>query len=501
VVFNSLQFVWFFLVVYALYRVLPHRGQNWLLLTASYYFYAAWDYRFLGLLVASTLVDYTCGLALGAIQVQRRRRAVMWVSIGFNVTLLGFFKYFNFFADNLHVIFGALGWRLDFVTVRVLLPVGISFYTFVTMSYVIDVYRRDIAPTRNLLDFAVFVAYFPHLVAGPILRATTLLPQIATPRRVTGPQIREGLWLIAWGFFQKIFVADNLAPLASRVFAPGAHETGINVLLGTYAFAFQIYGDFAGYSNIARGTSKLMGIELIENFRFPYLVLTPQEFWRHWHISLSTWLRDYLYIPLGGNRGPKWKTQRNLLITMLLGGLWHGAAWTFILWGLYQGLLLMLYRPFESAFAALRHRKGSQGATGAAFAETQRYRRFHLRASRFGGQVDAAGSAFAACIMFHLTCFGWLIFRAPSLRGLGVLSRSVFTHFAPATVDVTGLLVPLLLYSVPLLIVHALEARADDVLVVPRMPVVIRYTVYVATMYLIFLFGNFGGSEFIYFQF
>jgi alginate O-acetyltransferase complex protein AlgI len=468
VVFNSLHFVWFFFVVYALYRVLSHKGQNWLLLVASYYFYAAWDYRFLGLLVASTLVDYTCGLALGAIENRRRRRAVMWLSIGFNLTLLGFFKYFNFFADNLHAIFGALGWQLDFVTLRVLLPVGISFYTFVTMSYVIDVYRREITPTRNLLDFAVFVAYFPHLVAGPILRARKLLPQIATPRRITSPQIREGLWLIAWGFFQKIFVADNLAPLASRVFAPGAHETGINVLLGTYAFAFQIYGDFAGYSNIARGTSKLMGIELIENFRFPYLVLTPQEFWRHWHISLSTWLRDYLYIPLGGNRGPKWKTQRNLLITMLLGGLWHGAAWTFILWGLYQGLLLIAYRSLATSIAAARG-------------------------------IPARFTAWL--IMFHLTCFGWLIFRAPSLRGLGALSRSVFTQFAPTSVDGTGLLAPLLLYSVPLLFIHVLEARADDVLVVPRMPVAIRYTVYVATMYLIFLFGNFGGSEFIYFQF
>jgi alginate O-acetyltransferase complex protein AlgI len=398
----------------------------------------------------------------------------MSLSIGFNLTLLGFFKYFNFFADNLHVIFGALGWQLDFVTLRVLLPVGISFYTFVTMSYVIDVYRREIRPTRNLLDFAVFVAYFPHLVAGPILRATKLLPQIAAPRQITPGQIREGLWLVAWGFFQKIFVADNLAPLASHVFAAGAHETGINVLLGTYAFAFQIYGDFAGYSNIARGTSKLMGIELIENFRFPYLVLTPQEFWRHWHISLSTWLRDYLYIPLGGNRGPQWKTQRNLMITMLLGGLWHGAAWTFVLWGLYQGLLLILYRPFESAFAALRQRQGRDGAAG-----------------RFA----------ASFVMFHLTCFGWMIFRAPSLHDLAGLFRSVVTNFAPATVDVTGALVPLLLYTIPLLIVHVLEARADDVLVVLRMPVAIRYTVYVATIYLIFLFGNFGGAEFIYFQF
>jgi alginate O-acetyltransferase complex protein AlgI len=472
-VFNSLQFAWFFVLVYALYRVLPHRGQNWLLLVASYYFYAAWDYRFVTLLAASTLVDYSCGRALGAMRDERRRRIVMWLSIGFNLAMLGFFKYFNFFADNLQALFAAIGWQLDYVTIRILLPIGISFYTFVTMSYVIDVYRREIEPERNLVDFAVFVAYFPHLVAGPILRATALLPQIARPRLITGAQIREGLWLMAWGFFQKIFVADNLAPLASHIFAPDTHATGVNVLLGTYAFAFQIYGDFAGYSNIARGTSKLMGIELIENFRFPYLVTTPQAFWRHWHISLSTWLRDYLYKPLGGNRGTAWEVRRNLLVTMLLGGLWHGAAWTFIIWGLYQGLLLIIYRPFASAFAALQQGRG------------------------FGGTRSFA----AWVLMFHLTCYGWLIFRAPSLGKLGELTRNLFMNFSPASADVTGLLVPLLLYTTPLLVVHLVEAHADDVLIVPRLPMGVRYTIYVATLYLILLFGNFGGSDFIYFQF
>jgi D-alanyl-lipoteichoic acid acyltransferase DltB (MBOAT superfamily) len=465
-VFNSLQFLWFFVIVYALYRLLPHKGQNWLLLIASYYFYAAWDYRFLGLLIASTLVDYTCGRVLARLEDSSTRRLIMWLSIGFNLTLLGFFKYFNFFADNLHALFITIGWQVDFVTLRVLLPIGISFYTFVTMSYVIDVYRRDVQPTRNLLDFAVFVAYFPHLVAGPILRATKLLPQISGRRHITALQIRDGLWLIAWGFFQKIFVADNLAALASRIFAPGAHETGVNVLLGTYAFAFQIYGDFAGYSNIARGTSKLMGIELIENFRFPYLVTTPQEFWRHWHISLSTWLRDYLYIPLGGNRGSRWQINRNLMLTMVLGGLWHGAAWTFVLWGAYQGLLLIAYR-------------------------TSRVTHWVARMPRF----------VAWFIMFHLTCLGWLIFRAPSFAQLSTLLTSLSLHVAPATIDVTGLLVPLLLFVVPLLIVHILEARADDLLVVPHLPIGIRYSLYAATAYLILLFGNFGGADFIYFQF
>ena len=264
---------------------------------------------------------------------------MLWLSLGFNLTLLGFFKYFNFFADNLHALFAAIGWQLDFVTLRVLLPVGISFYTFVTMSYVIDVYRREIpadAQPRRLRGVR-------RLLPAPGRRTDPA--RVArccrrSQRRARSPraQMRDGLWLIAWGFFQKIFVADNLrrpAPTASS--RPARITTGVNVLLGAYAFAFQIYGDFAGYSNIARGTSKLMGIELIENFRFPYLVRTPQAFWRHWHISLSTWLRDYLYIPLGGNRRDGVADRRNLLITMVLGGLWHGAAWTFVLWGALPG--------------------------------------------------------------------------------------------------------------------------------------------------------------------
>jgi D-alanyl-lipoteichoic acid acyltransferase DltB (MBOAT superfamily) len=472
-VFNSLHFIWFFTVVYGVYRLVPHRAQNWLLLFASYYFYAAWDWRFLGLLLASTLVDFSCALWMSRASSPASRRALLIASLGFNLTLLGFFKYFNFFAENLHGIFSALGWNLDFVTVRVLLPIGISFYTFMTMSYVIDVYRREIPATRDLLDFAVFVAFFPHLVAGPILRAARLLPQIDAPRRITRDQMRDGAWLIAWGYFQKVFVADNLAALTDRVFDVDSPQTGINVLLGTYAFAFQIYGDFAGYSNIARGTSKLMGIELIENFRFPYLVRTAQEFWRHWHISLSTWLRDYLYIPLGGSRGSEWLTRRNLLITMVLGGLWHGAAWTFVIWGFYHGLLLIAYRVADGVHAIRRLLLGP----------------------------GAVARAIACAIMFHVTCYGWLIFRAQSAAHVRTLTVSLATDFSPATVNVHGLLVPLVLYTTPLLVVHGIEAWFDDGLVVPRLPVGVRYSVYAATFYLTMLFGNFGGAEFIYFQF
>jgi alginate O-acetyltransferase complex protein AlgI len=472
-VFNSLHFIWFFIIVYCAYRMLPHRGQNWLLLAASYYFYAAWDWRFLGLLIASTLVDFTCARVLARTTAPGRRRALLVLSLGFNLTLLGFFKYFNFFADNLDDVFAALGWNLDFVTLRVLLPVGISFYTFVTMSYVIDVYRREIPATRDLLDFAVFVAFFPHLVAGPILRASNLLSQIDSPRRITTEQMRDGAWLIAWGYFQKIFVADNLAGLVNGVFDPAAPQSGVNILLGVYAFAFQIYGDFAGYSNIARGTSKLMGIELIENFRFPYLVRTPQAFWRNWHISLSTWLRDYLYIPLGGSRGSEWQTRRNLFITMALGGLWHGAAWTFVLWGIYHGLLLIAYRAVERA-AWIRQ--------------------------VFAGAHPVSRIASWA-VMFHITCYGWLIFRARSAGQIRDLTTRLVANFAPETINVNGLLVPLVLYTTPLIVVHACEAWFDDGLIVPRLPIGVRYSIYAATCYLTLLFGNFGGAEFIYFQF
>ncbi len=364
-VFNSLHFAGFFVVVYLLYRVLPHRWQNWLLLAASYYFYAAWDWRFMGLLAGSTVAGYACARYIAGHESPGARRAGLVLGLALNLAALGFFKYFNFFAENLHAIFAAVGFRLDVVTLRVLLPIGISFYTFMTMSYLIDVYRRQIEPTRSLRDFGVFVAYFPHLVAGPILRASALLPQIVQPRRITREQVVEGLWLMGYGFFKKVYVADNLAYLTDGVFN-SAHPSGFQILLSLYAFAFQVYGDFSGYSDMARGMSKLMGIELNVNFRFPYFVRTPQEFWQHWHISLSTWLRDYLFLPMSyalsrridevrwlGLRDDFWIYAIATTATMLLGGLWHGAAWTFVLWGAYQGLILVVFMAVMQ-----RRRKG-----------------------------------------------------------------------------------------------------------------------------------------------
>jgi alginate O-acetyltransferase complex protein AlgI len=471
-VFTSLHFAGFFLVVYALYRVLPHRAQNVMLLLASYYFYAAWDWRFLGLLVGSTVVDYLVGRYLGGTRPAGQRRTALVVSLVYNLGVLAIFKYFNFFAESFVVLAGRFGWTVDAVTLNVVLPIGISFYTFMTVSYVIDVYRREIAPTSHPLDFALFVAYFPHLVAGPILRASLLLPQIEKPRTISAAQSSEGLWLIGWGCFLKMFLADNLAPLVQTVFGPGASPGGLDVLLATYAFALQIFGDFAGYSNIARGVSKLLGIELNVNFLFPYFVSSPQAFWRHWHISLSTWLRDYLYIPLGGSRGPAWTTYRNLLITMILGGLWHGAAWTFVLWGVYQGLALVVGRVVGG------------GRDGEAREPTVSWRRVAV-----------------TVLMFHVTCYGWLLFRAASVAQVAELSQALVTSWAPTALTWKSLALPLLQIAAPFLLVHVLQARRGSELAPMQLPLAARYAVYGAVFLLVLLFGDFQGAQFIYFQF
>ena len=448
------------------YRLLPHRGQNWLLLVASYYFYAAWDYRFLALLIASTIVDFTCGLLMAqaptaAAPAAARHEHQLQPDAARLLQVLQLLR-----ANAAGAVRRGRGWRVDFVVLHVLLPVGISFYTFVTMSYVIDVYRREIAADAQFRGFRAYSwRIFPHLVAGPIMRATSAAAADHQRRaRSRREQIRDGAVARSPGGSSRRFswpTTSRRSP--SRVFAPGAHEAGINVLLGTYAFAFQIYGDFAGYSNIARGTSKLMGIELIENFRFPYLVVTPQAFWRNWHISLSTWLRDYLYIPLGGNRGTPAETRRNLMMTMVLGGLWHGAAWTFVLCGDVPG--------------RAPHRVSA------------------VRASASRRSRGCASRAARGCVMFHATCAGWLIFRAASMGDLARLVRSLRfrllagVHRRRRTCCCRCCSSRCRCWSCMLV-----QARYDDILAIPRrVPVTVRYSVYVATLYLIFLFGNFGG--------
>lgn len=349
--FNSLVFVAFLIVVVGLYhRLRSVKAQNVWLLLASYLFYGWWDYRFLALIGASTLVDFWCGQKITAAPEKKKRWLLL--SLALNLGSLGFFKYFNFFIDSAASALEQLGLTVHLPALEILLPVGISFYTFQTLSYTIDIYRGKLEPIQSLTDFALFVSFFPQLVAGPVERAAHLLPQIQSPRVVTHSMVADGLWLILLGFTKKLVIADRLGTIADLGFS---HQIpafqGAEGWIFLVAFAFQIYGDFSAYSDIARGSSKLLGFDLMVNFRAPYWVTNPSDFWHHWHISLSTWLRDYLYIPLGGNRGPSWFVVRNLLLTMILGGLWHGAGWAFLIWGAYHGLLLAIHRSWRKRVA------------------------------------------------------------------------------------------------------------------------------------------------------
>jgi alginate O-acetyltransferase complex protein AlgI len=414
--FNSWAFVPFLAAVLALYYLLPFRWQNRMLLAASCLFYAAWDWRFLFLLFGSTAVDYFVGHAVYRSDDPRRRKRLLTLSIVLNLGVLGFFKYFNFFADGAASLLRAVGLPASPLVLQVGLPVGISFYTFHALSYTIDIYRRQLEPVKNFWDYMLFVLYFPQLVAGPIARAAVLIPQVIAPRTPRLRQMGEGLWLVLWGYFKKMVVADNLAVFVDRTFNAADPGTGPECWLALYAFAYQIYCDFSGYTDIARGLAKLMGFELALNFNLPYLARDPADFWKRWHISLSSWLRDYLYIPLGGNRGGKWKTCRNLMLTMLLGGLWHGAAWNFVIWGAYHGALLVGHRLLTGG-----------------------------RAVRRGPLRDAL----ALVVMFHLTCLGWLFFRATSVAQIiTILSRLatslVVTEAVVGALFLAGLLLALL---------------------------------------------------------
>jgi D-alanyl-lipoteichoic acid acyltransferase DltB (MBOAT superfamily) len=336
--FHSLPFVVFLPLVLALYWCLPHRAQNHLLLAASYVFYGWIHPWFVAIMLTSTTVDYWAGKRME--DDPARRRHYLIASLTVNLGLLGFFKYFNFFIDNVRAAFESIGLATSPPTLEIFLPAGISFYTFQALSYTIDVYRGEMRARRDPIDFALFVAFFPHLVAGPIMRARNLLKQVETRRAFSVDAARSGAVLIAWGFFKKLVVADNVAPIAGRIFS---HQDPSFELLwvGVAAFGVQIYADFSAYSDIARGVARWFGFELIVNFNHPYIAHSPADFWRRWHISLSTWFRDYVYIPLGGSRVPSPQREANVLATFLLSGFWHGASWNFVLWGLYHGVLLV----------------------------------------------------------------------------------------------------------------------------------------------------------------
>ena len=470
--FASLQFVIFLALLFGGYLLLRHyRAQNILLLLASYYFYACWDARFLLLIWVITGASFVAGRAVGrTADLQRGKRIVIAYAV-FAMSVLGYFKYANFFIESMQSLLTALGLRVEPLHLNIILPAAISFYVFESLCYVIEIWKRRLPATTPLHHYALFIAYFPKLVAGPIERPAVLIPQIQRPRVIDEDNITRGLFLILIGLFKKIVVADGLAPTVDSVFSRGGTPGALDIVIGVYAFALQIYCDFSGYTDIARGVSKLFGIELSQNFRFPYFSSNASEFWRRWHMSLSSWLRDYLYVPLGGNRLGAWRTKFNLMVTMLLGGLWHGAAWNYILWGAYQGGLLIAMRPSRDA----------PPPTSRVRAAVQR--------------------VLVTALFFQLVCYGWLLFRARSMQQIHDFTVALFT--GPWLHAVTAARPPLaaLLGAGVLCLYDLLAYRSGRATFYRDWPAPLRAGLYAVLAFLTLMGLANARSAFIYFQF
>lgn len=474
--FISFKFLIFFVVVYVFYLIISHRWQNIWLLATSYLFYAAWDWRLLSLLAAITCLDYFCALKIHGLEETNKRKLYLSLSIVGDLTILGFFKYFNFFKENLQFLFNGFGFSVSPFALNIILPIGISFYTFKSLSYTIDVYRKEMQPTKKFLDYALFVSFFPELIAGPIERARNLLPQILGERKLTVSNFYEGCFLIYWGLFQKAFIADNLAKIVDPVFASPPPYNGPTVLLASYAYTFQILCDFSGYSDMARGMGKCLGFDLMVNFNVPYFVTNPREFWRRWHISLSTWLRDYLYIPLGGNRRGDFTTYRNLAITMLICGLWHGAAWTFIIWGIYHGILLILYGVLTPVFRKADIVKGVY--------------------------VQKAWFFLRVIFFFQLVSLGWLIFRSESIAQVYNMAHALIYDFKyVANSGLQAYTFNIIFFTGIFLAVQLLQFYKRDLIAPLKWSPVMRALFYFICYYLLIVFGVSGGKAFIYAQF
>ena len=489
--FNTWTFLIFLPIFALLYFATSGRPRLWVMLVGSLVFYAWWDWRFLFLLLFSAIVDYTLGILIeNAVDPAVRKRLVT-LSIFVNLGLLGFFKYFNFFVASAMHVSNALGMHATYDALRIVLPVGISFYVFKTMSYTVDVYKRTEPAERDLLRFTTFVVFFPELVAGPIVRASRMLPQMKHDHHFNYARTLDGLTLIASGYVRKVVIADSLAPLVDMRFAlPSAHSP-TSLLIGVYFYAFQIYCDFSGYSNIAIGLARIFGFDFGINFDRPYWSQSFSEFWTRWHISLSSWLRDYLYIPLGGNRGGSLSTMRNLMLTMLLGGLWHGANWTFVAWGGLHGLYLVLQRLLSPAYQRA------------------------VRALRIPAIVSAA---FLIFLVFHLTCLGWIFFRAESfgraweiITGIASLRSISFASVPQKFLVVKGLLLVagLWLFEAATFLPKkrrpVLAPAAGEKVTVSAHPPMraagARLAFIAACLWIVLIFGTFSGNTFIYFQF
>ncbi len=478
--FNSLEFAIFLPIVFLLYWFVAKNKlklQNFLILVASYVFYGWWDYRFLSLIIVSSVVDYLVSKGLATQKIQRKRLLLLLISICTNLILLGFFKYYNFFVSNFVGAFSSIGISLNIHTLKIILPVGISFYTFQTLSYTIDVYRKKLEPTKDIIAFFAFVSFFPQLVAGPIERATNLLPQFFKNRNFDYDNAADGMRQILWGLFKKIVIADNCAIYANKIFADYHLYSGSTLLLGVIFFAFQIYADFSGYTDIAIGTARLFGFSLMRNFAYPYFSRDIAEFWRRWHISLSTWFRDYVYIPLGGNKGNNWKKIRNIFVVFVVSGFWHGANWTFIAWGFLNAcyfLPLMLLKK----------------------------NRTHLDLPAENRLFPGFKEAMQISITFLLTLLAWVFFRAESIQKAfsyigGIFSSSFFSKpeiFPKKLIFVVFLFITFEWFQRDK--EHALQFRNI------KIPQYLKWSFYYAVILFIYFFGNFTSHyEFIYFQF
>ena len=490
--FNSLAFLVFlptFLLGFALLR---GRIRTAWILAGSYVFYGWWDARFLALILLSTLVDYTVGRKLGDEEDPTLRRRWVTLSVVTNLGILGFFKYAGFFSESFVALARSVGFEPGAFTLDIVLPVGVSFYTFQTMSYTLDLYRERIEVERSLLRFATFVAFFPQLVAGPIVRASHLLPQLRRGPRWSAEDLTIGVGLILLGFAKKVAVADSLAPVVDRVFAEPGVLGGPMLLVGVVFYAFQIYCDFSGYSDIAIGLGRIMGFHLPWNFDRPYFARSFSEFWTRWHITLSKWLRDYLYIPLGGSRSGRARTLRNLMITMLLGGLWHGAAWTFVFWGALHGGYLVLQRGvarwWEVGTTAGRIGSSTVGGPARTGPEgSGNARNGFLRAAMEMG------------VVFSLTCFAWVFFRAPDFATAWQVLAGIGS-WAPGSVILRAEVAKGALLVAGLVGLEAMSFRISfGRLMIRSLPT--RVAAYAALLWLIAVAGTFDGGQFIYFQF
>ncbi len=478
--FNSIDFAIFLPIVFVLYWFVVNKNlrlQNALIILASYIFYGWWDYRFLSLIVFSSFLDYSIGLGLNKYEDRKTRKLLLILSLCVNLGFLGFFKYYNFFLDSFIDAFSLFGKKIDVQGLNIILPVGISFYTFQTLSYTIDVYKRKLEPTKDIISFLAFVSFFPQLVAGPIERASNLLPQFYKHRKFVYSQAIDGMRQILWGLFKKVVVADNCATFANQIFDNYSENSASTLAFGALFFTFQIYGDFSGYSDIAIGTSRLFGFNLMRNFAFPYFSRDIAEFWRRWHISLSTWFRDYLYIPLGGSRGGTSMKIRNTFIIFIVSGFWHGANWTFIIWGALNALY------FLPIMLLKKNRINTNNvAEGRLFPSFTEFRQI--------------------VFTFVLTVIAWVFFRAPSVTDAFLYLKRLFSKTIFDIPDDFNTWLITLAFVLTLVFVEWLQRDKEHALELQNSNISrsFRWSLYVIIFFAIFWYGG-SQQDFIYFQF